>query len=377
MKLIFSVILILFFQVNVFATAFVTGTVVDATSKEPITAATVFIDGTTKYSLTDSTGKFLIDQINDQYFELVVYKAGFESINYTMEIKQKKYSIRFELIKAEVEKLLPDSILKLQQEKWGRRFLFEIFGISENASQCEIMNPDVLRFMFTPNDSLAFLKVTATAPLIIFNEALGYMITCLLDDVSIPFAGEASCIMYKWFKPLSSQNKKVVAKWVEARENVYKGSITHFMRTLHADSIAQQDFETKLIMRIYANDPRFIQLPKIQKETNSTVYSYGYSANNQVSFVNLLENAIRSLSFFRTVDSNVVYLNLQNKILFVSNATQQDGIAIRQVSMLDIPSAQKIRIEKSGAFYRKEDAVINGYWRIRKLADLLPYDYDF
>ena len=45
--------------------------------------------------------------------------------------------------------------------------------------------------------------------------------------------------------------------------------------------------------------------------------------------------------------------------------------------MLDIPSAQKIRIEKSGAFYRKEDAVINGYWRIRKLADLLPYDYDF
>lgn len=275
MKAILFFLLILIFQSNTIAQSFVTGTVIDATSKKPVNGATVFVDGTTMYSITDSSGKFFIDQIKDQHVELIVFKTGFESINYPLTIQTKNYNIRFELLHEDTLPSVSDSILKLQQERWGRIFFYRILGTSPNALQCEIVNPQVLRFLYTPSDSGYNLRIKAIAPLIVFNEALGYMITCVLDDFTVSPTGDTYFKIYKWYKPLSSKNKTIVAKWMQARENVYKGSMMHFMRTLFADSLDDHQFETKFIIRINANDSAYSRLSRIQKETNTSVFSYG------------------------------------------------------------------------------------------------------
>jgi hypothetical protein len=97
--------------------------------------------------------------------------------------------------------------------------------------------------------------------------------------------------------------------------------------------------------------------------------------NGQVGFVNLVEKGIRSSANFRTVDNNVVYLSLSDKILLITKMDEQLEIPFRQMSMFEIPFAKKIRIEKSGAFYDTADTRISGYWEYQKLADLLPFDY--
>jgi hypothetical protein len=48
-----------------------------------------------------------------------------------------------------------------------------------------------------------------------------------------------------------------------------------------------------------------------------------------------------------------------------------------QVTLLDISSPDGFVIEQNGYFYDQYDVVNTGYWAWKKLAELLPYDYEY
>jgi hypothetical protein len=47
-----------------------------------------------------------------------------------------------------------------------------------------------------------------------------------------------------------------------------------------------------------------------------------------------------------------------------------------QLSTLIFPKDETFFIEQNGFFYDQEDLVINGYLGFKKIADMLPYDYE-
>ena len=58
------------------------GTVTDAITKQPLSGAVVFINYSSKASISDSAGNFIINDVTEKYCDLIVHKQGYENIEY-------------------------------------------------------------------------------------------------------------------------------------------------------------------------------------------------------------------------------------------------------------------------------------------------------
>ncbi len=355
------------------------GAVLDADTKQPVIGATVFINNTSKYSVTDSNGKYSIAEIEDEYFVIICSKKGYETLEYKFTARANKSSIRFEITAAETEKPVSDSLLKKQQDKWGKTFTNAFLGESPQAGGCEIANPNVLRFIYT--DSSKVLEVYTVEPLIIFNEALGYMITCIIDDYIITENGDLMFKVFKWYKPLSSKKAEITEGWVKERKMVYRNSILRFMRALYNDSLKQQGFEVRQITKVYSDDPSYHKLSTFMKETNTELFNKTpVTDKDSRNYVGLIDKKSIASSNFRNADSTISLHS--NKILqvvsrnyFEIDGYDQSNSLVNAASYLVFKENRKIRIEPSGAFYNEGDFNVGGYWYSLRLADTLPYDY--
>ena len=66
----------------------------------------------------------------------------------------------------------------------------EFIGYSAYATDCKLINKDVLRFYWDQENMM--LRVTADAPLKIENNATGYLITYWLEDFTLNFITKSS-----------------------------------------------------------------------------------------------------------------------------------------------------------------------------------------
>ena len=83
MKIFLTFCFILFSQSIVLAENYsVAGIVVEAKSKQPVSGATVFINNTSKYTVTDSNGKYFLADITDKYFEIVQRDNRLEDLQF-------------------------------------------------------------------------------------------------------------------------------------------------------------------------------------------------------------------------------------------------------------------------------------------------------
>lgn len=382
MKILVSISLVLFLHLEIIAQKHeIIGVVLEASTNQPIVGATVFINNTSKYSMTDSDGKYSITAIEDEYFVIICSKKGFETLVYECNARFNKSSIRFEMIAAETEKPLSDSVLKLQQDKWGKTFLNVFLGESRNAGGCELANPESLRFIY--NDSSKTLEVYTVEPLIIFNEALGYMIICIIDDYFLTANGDIMFKVFKWYKPLSSKKTEITESWKRERAAVYNNSILRFMRAVYTDSLKQQGFEVKVITRFYADDPSYHKLSAVMKETNTELFNKSVVTDkDNRAYVGLIDKKPVASSTFRNADS-VITLFGNNKILQVVNKGKfivpelydENYAVVNNTSYLIVKGDRKIRIEPSGAYYKEGDFNLGGYWFLQRLAETLPFDY--
>jgi len=380
-KLLVSICFILFLQIEIIAQKHtIIGVVLEASTKQPVVGATVFINNTSKYSVTDSEGKYSIAEIEDEYFVIICSKKGYETLEYTFTAKANKSSIRFEMTAAELEKPLPESELKKQQDRWGTTFTSMFLGESPHAGGCEIANPEVIRFIYS--DSSKTLEIYTVEPLIIFNEALGYMITCIIDDYFVTAKGDMMYKVFKWYKPLTTKKTEIAESWVNERKLVYSNSILHFMRALYADSLKQQGFEVKLITRVYTDDPSYNKLSTLMKETNTEMFNKSVVTDkDNRTYIGLIDKKPVASSKFRNADS-IITLFSSNKIVqivsknyFAIDGYNQGNASLNAASYLVLKENRKIRIEPSGAYYKEGDFNVAGYWFLQRLADTLPFDY--
>jgi hypothetical protein len=339
----------------------ISGKIIDEETKQPLQAASVFAENTTIGTATNERGYFSLSLPGGGYSIVVTFTgyqtetkrvtAGDAGNNETViEIKKKEKSLEEFVVKSTAE--VTDGLAK-----YGDFFIENFIGNTANGKQCYIKNKEVLKFFYYRRSKR--LKILATAPLEIVNDALGYTIKYQLDSFVHEYNTDISLYTgYPLFQEMQSTDAAQVEKWNAARKAAYNGSILHFMRSLYQKKLKEEGFEIQFIAKVNGKETA-IPLKNFYGAVN-------YMMDDSSNTVDILP---------RQKDVAVIYKNEPSSGLYL--AANPDAAPKFQLSMLYFLPDESLNIEQNGFYFEQNDITITGYWAWEKVADMVPYDYNF
>jgi hypothetical protein len=234
-------------------------------------------------------------------------------------------------------------------EKYGQFLTDNFIGKTINSKECEIENPEVLRFFYSRKRKR--LKVTSDSVLVINNKALGYTIKYQLDSFVHEYDnGKTLYAGYPFYEQMEGSEEEMLV-WKEKRKMAYNGSVLQFLRAYHDSTLNGDGYKVELI------------------DDGSTQPSPIYNPYDTV--------------YYDTLDFKRVGLYFPGKLRVVYSKEKPDPAYLAanklpmntpiQISILDL--ANGIIIEENGYFFDQKDVLTLGYWAWEKMADFLPYDY--
>jgi len=345
-------LLSIFISTIVFGQFTITGKVVDSTTKEPLFGASVFAQNTTSGTTTNREGEFSLSLKSGGY-ELIVSFTGYKSGEIRISNNETN-PLQIDMTKE--EKAMEEVIIRSSNEvkdgwdKYGKFFLENFIGSTPNALKCSLQNPEAVHFYYYKKCEK--LKVLATEPLVIANQALGYNLRYQLDSFMYYYKTQVSSYRgYCFFSEMDSSFAQQRV-WSENRKRAYDGSKLQFMRSYYDSTLTEDGFEIALLDSVY--DKRF---EAIRNPYDTTYYGV-YDSTHEVEVY-----YPRKISVTYKKKPEVEYLKKFKLPLNVGS----------QISYIDLLDA--IEIKENGYFYDQKDWVSQGYWSWKNLADLLPYDY--
>lgn len=395
------IILLLAFTVSLIQTlhaqtpASLSGVVVDSASGKPLSNCSVFFNSTSKGTVTQADGTFLIRDIPPGKYQLIISDIGYET--YVLDVSGShlpaslKVNLRMKAM--ELSSFVVEPYLKDGWSRYGQVFLQYFIGMTDNAGSCTIRNRDALRFFFYQKSNR--LKVTATEPLIIENKALGYILRYQLENFSLDYKENiVKYIGYPFFTEMPDKNGRFQKGWNERRKKAYLGSMMHFMRSLYSDRLQQEGFSIHILVNrlnpekqrvkgIY--HPERIVSDTMQVKREGTVrisndgqwpidsLHYFWKILKQPDFVLVKVQADR--------DSLVeVYPDGTRGLFFYGDLTvkygkMDQGIAEHE-SAIRLLTPALVVFEKNGTHYPAGEIFTLGSWSLTEtISNQLPFDY--
>ena len=323
------------------------GIIMDAKTGEAITAASVFLSGTTFGKASDGKGYFEITNIPNGYYELIVSMLGYnmEKRNVTVDEKT-KLVVSVSLTQKDIE-LKEIEVAGVKPKEWYTNM--EIFkriliGISDYSKECKIQNEDDVYFLDNKEDST--FEARTVKPLIIINNALGYKLECFIAKLTYNRITKDAFIKSNTvFEELQTEDKERIEEWKENRKKAYTGSIVHYFVSLTKGKAKAEGFKT------YDSAMKIVSFNRNSQDVN---YSWRPSRE------------IPEEIFLSYLSQNKEYFFLA-KFLIV----EYHG----QLSIVNVIS-KTMCIDENG--YPKEDALfkLSGVWAEKGIADLLPRFYE-
>lgn len=336
------------------------GKVLSSDTKQPLQGASVFAQNTTIGTATDADGNFKI-YLPDGGYTLAVTYTGYNTESKRISnADANDKNIVFELSQKEKEMadvaVVATSEVKDGWNKYGSFFLEKFIGQTSNSTNCLIRNKEAVKFYFSKKRNR--LKVLATEPLIIENQALGYNIKYTLDSFTHEYNTQVSLYTgYPLFEELTATDSAQQLKWMAARQQAYKGSMLHFMRSLYNRDLVKQGFEVQFVVDIN------------EKETTVPLKdfygAFNYKKDDSTLLVEVRPNQQRV---------GVIYFKEKPAPKFTSLYPEEPSDF--QFSIVSFLPNESIGIEQNGYFFEQNDIAISAYWTWDKMADQLPYDYN-
>ncbi|UJH92607.1 carboxypeptidase-like regulatory domain-containing protein [Antarcticibacterium sp. 1MA-6-2] len=251
MKIKFALPILLFLFIynstEINAQGLLQGTVYSAKDSTALFGASIYFDGTSLGVSTNQNGEFKLPLKNTTTSPLVISSLGYETIilnNYNAE-----ENVLLKIYLDESTESLPEVVL--EPDPWSRErklriFKREFLGSSMAASRCRITNPEVITLTYIPSKEV--LVAEAKEPLTIINRHLGYEVTYNLTDFRVEFStGSSGLHLAKmvYFEGLSffkELKKSPSRKFLKNRKSAYSGSALHFMRSLAARTLTENNF---------------------------------------------------------------------------------------------------------------------------------------
>lgn len=337
----------------------VTGKVFSASTGQPLQGASVFAQNTTLGTATDEEGNFHLNLPNGGY-DLVVTFTGYNTASKRVtagadENKNLSFVLNAKSNDLEDVVVVASNEVKDGLAKYGAFFRANFLGLTSNSRNCRIANEEVLKFYYYKRTNK--LKVMAPEPLLIENIALGYHIKYALDSFVHEYNSEMSIYTgYPLFEEMFPEDSVQKLHWDLARNEAYKGSTLHFMRSVYNRNVKDQGFEVQQLLEMNGVDKSY--------PLANTYSALHYAKDDSTLTVDIKPNLPRVAIIYKKEKPTPSYL--------LKFPNEPKGF---QFSILTFPPDDSIVIEQNGYYYDQNDLLVSGYWGWEKVADLLPYDY--
>jgi len=340
----FLVLITFFYTFFGFAQYSVTGKIVDATTKKPIPDASIYFDGTTIGTISNSKGTFELNYENATKAALTISSMAYETLRF--QVSEKQADLGTIILNESTESL--DAVM-LETDPWTRKQKLNYFrnwflGFDFKDKRCEVLNEDDLHLRFNP--STKKLTASASKPLIIENKYLGYKIIYQLEDFQLDFEEKTmvhskdTMTHYKpysffylgasYFQELKGKSKK---KYEKRREEIYPGSATHLMRAIANKELKKKGY------RIF----------------------YGKYETPHYQYIN-----VESVGDIAEVQLLTPLLT----VLYNNNPGTQSFIQIANNQL-----QTTFYIDQLGNFYPPNKFYFGGYLGFQRVSSMLPLDY--
>jgi hypothetical protein len=320
------------------------GTVYDRSTDSTLSFAIVYISGTSIGTYSDIHGNFELDLSKYSSMPITISLLGYYSVTLSEHSSNKMYNIYL----SPKIKELNEVVVSGKKGKWEtylRIFKREFLGETENASECDILNENDLRFSYYSDGST--LREFSSKPILIHNKALGYTISYYLDKFKYSRKRgemgeliETSTILgnYLFKDDLLTLSESEKRKVEERRKSAYLGSRMHFFRLLSLGNLKQTGK-----YNIFLSD--------------NTPVSKGFSIGSKTT--------INSDSFVNKKDSLSGYLKYEGE-LYITYALKSTIIKVKLDS---------VYFEKDG-YYDPIGVEFSGDMSKQRIGDLLPFEYE-
>jgi len=350
----FYFLLFIFFSFKASSQFTVTGVVMDSATRESLPAASVFCQNTTSGTVTNKQGEFSL-QLKSGGYDLVISYTGYQTQQIRISGSENN---KLEILLVKEDKSLSEVIIKSSNEvadgweKYGDFFIKNFIGTTPNAAKCVLLNQEVLKFYYYKRSNK--LKVLATEPLQISNQALGYDLHYQLDSFVYYYNTDINSYRGYCLYAEKDGNDSLKKLWTANRNKAYYGSKLQFMRSYYDSTLSEDGWTIDMLDENNSN--KFI---KITDPYDTTYYS-GLDSTMQVE-----------IWFPRKI--SVTYAKKKPEPEYLKKFGMPKNVST-QISYIDMKDG--IAIKENGYYYDQKDWVNQGYWSWKNLADQLPYDYN-
>ena len=335
----------------------VLGKVIDSASGLPLAGASAYCQNTTYGTTSNNEGLFFMRLPNGGY-DLVITYTGYEKRIMRLSNNNATNTDTLNIVLAKEDKTMTEVAVVATNEvangweKYGKFFTEHFIGTTPNAAHCTLENPQNLHFFYSKKRNR--LKVTADSDLVVKNYALGYIVRYQLDSFSYDYTSQISQFTGSPFFIEMDTVETVKTQWGKNRGRTYLGSRLHFMRALYDSTVTEEGF----ILEKLDSDSAGIKsvfITDIYNENDyvadSTDVIMNWAGQYRISYKPVLPDRSFLTEFKLPLNTRF------------------------QITVVDV--ADGFIIEENGYFYEQYEVINTGYWAWKKLAELLPYDYQY
>lgn len=398
MKKIF-ILLIAILPFAAFAQITIKGRILNQADTKPLANASVFLSNATNGNKTDADGYFVLQNVKPGKYNMVVSCIGFDKYDQDISIDNSNMVIPAILLFPKRTALKQVTITAKQDLDWLHNYeLFkdEFLGTSALSKQCKILNPE--RLDLTYDKKAGILSASTDDFLIIQNNALGYTIQYLLANFTLNNAGQFTksfsyygSVLFEEMDGSPSQKKK----WRAKRQEVYEGSLMHFMQAALRNRIDDEGFRV-LRLPINTNRPNedliqaniraFTILKKDNKRFRDSLAYWQKKYNLPKFEKKLLPFPLTANELISRTDKKDIYaMGCSFDALYITydkyhhfNKPFPDTLtSLKNINNSAILfNDPTILFDSNGVVLQPNNITLDGVWARGRMAWLLPLDYE-
>jgi hypothetical protein len=236
-----KILILVWFPLFVFSQN-IKGKITDS-NQQPIAGASVYLDGTTIGTVSDSDGLFEITSKSKYNTLLIVKFMGYEDIYVSNPYEKEFFTFVLVPKQNEIETVVvvKDGFTRKQKLQLFRE---QFLGLTKYGKACKILNEDDIDFNYDL-DTFTF-TASCSEPIKVENPLLGYLIDFDLQDFYVKFnfktIKSANAIQSLFLGTVKYTETNIDDKITKNRNDVYFGSAVDFFKGIIDNSWSEKRF---------------------------------------------------------------------------------------------------------------------------------------
>ena len=372
------------------------GVVQDSVTHQPLPFASVFLANTTLGATTNEQGQFELTRVPPGRYQVVASYVGYRLAQQAVVMGVSAPPVRLRL--APTARQLAEVVVRPRANRASdyQKFKDLFIGRTSFSAQCRILNPQDVLVDYDPKTD----KLTASAInyLEIENDALGYR----LKYYGLRFSSNFSQQLVTFygqpvFEALTPRNRQQQQHWEVNRQVAYRGSLTHFLKSVHDNTVAAEGFRVQKL-RLVPSRPltdRDSLHRLLQRERRRLASLFAEEAPlpqwapepRGMALLYLRPSPVDSLRRL-SADKQRVFLNFSD-YLQVSYLQEGPDARFWQVSRppgSPVPAEDRqvsrmmllepgVEVAADGQLASPLAVFVDSYWGFEKIGEFLPLDY--